>query len=46
MLSEAENLEDAAIAGFLAEIMAKAEGKYNRVLEKAQAFNNLFKPFQ
>jgi hypothetical protein len=46
MLSVAENLGDAAIAGFLADIMAKAEGKYILALEKAQAFNDLPKQFQ
>ncbi|MDD5413069.1 MAG: hypothetical protein PHF31_16970 [Methylobacter sp.] len=41
--SASENLDDAVVARFLAEVMEKVDLKYNRLLEKAHAFNELLK---
>jgi len=41
--SASENLDDAVVARFLAEVMEKVDLKYNRLLEKAHAFNDLLK---
>jgi hypothetical protein len=41
--SASENLDDAEVARFLAEVMEKVDLKYNRLLEKAHAFNELLK---
>lgn len=43
MLSAAEGIEDAEVTQFLTEIMDKVELKYNRLLEKAHAYNALLK---
>lgn len=43
ILSVAEDIEDAEVSRFLTEIMDKVELKYNRVLEKAHAYNALIK---
>ncbi len=41
VLSAAASIEDADLTQFLAEIMDKVEHKYNRLLEKAHAYNAL-----
>jgi len=43
VLSASANLEDAAVTQFLSEVMEKVDLKYNRLLEKAHAFNALLK---
>ncbi len=43
MLSAAEAIEDAEVTQFLTEVMDKVEAKYNRLLEKAHAYNALLK---
>ncbi|WP_432742554.1 hypothetical protein ABXJ76_17945 [Methylobacter sp. G7] len=43
MLSAAEGIEDAEVTQFLTEVMDKVERKYNRLLEKAHAYNALLK---
>jgi len=43
MLSAAEGIEDAEVTQFLTEVMDKVELKYNRLLEKAHAYNALLK---
>jgi hypothetical protein len=43
ILSAAEGIEDAEVTQFLTEIMDKVELKYNRLLEKAHAYNALLK---
>lgn len=43
MLSAAEGIEDAEVTQFLTEVMDKVERKYNRLLEKAHAYNALIK---
>ncbi|MGZ8157736.1 MAG: hypothetical protein ACXWT1_16675 [Methylobacter sp.] len=43
MLSAAEGIEDAEVTQFLTELMDKVELKYNRLLEKAHAYNALIK---
>ena|ERR1035437_8887601 len=43
MLSAAESFDNAEITQFLTEIMDKVERKYNRLLEKAHAYNALLK---
>ncbi|MFZ2407294.1 MAG: hypothetical protein WAW41_19340 [Methylobacter sp.] len=43
MLSAAEGIEDAEVTQFLTEVMDKVELKYNRLLEKAHAYNALIK---
>lgn len=39
--SASENLDDAGVARFLAEVMEKVDLKYSRLLEKTHAFNEL-----
>jgi hypothetical protein len=41
--SASENLDDAVVARFLAEVMEKVDLKYSRLLEKTHAFNELLK---
>jgi len=43
MLSAAEGIENVEVSQFLTEIMDKVERKYNRLLEKAHAYNALIK---
>lgn len=43
LLSAAEGIEDAEVTQFLTEVMDKVELKYNRLLEKAHAYNALIK---
>jgi hypothetical protein len=43
LLSASENVEDAELTRFLTEVMDKVELKYNRLLEKAHAYNALLK---
>lgn len=43
MLSAAEGIEDAEVTQFLTQVMDKVERKYNRLLEKAHAYNALLK---
>ncbi len=43
MLSAAEDIEDAEVTQFLAEVMDKVERKYNLLLEKAHTYNALIK---
>ena len=43
VLSASASLEDAAVTQFLSEVMEKVDLKYNRLLEKAHAFNALLK---
>ncbi|MDO9423953.1 MAG: hypothetical protein Q7T40_07155 [Methylobacter sp.] len=43
MLSAAEGIEDTEVTQFLTEVMDKVERKYNRLLEKAHAYNALLK---
>jgi hypothetical protein len=43
MLSAAEGIEDTEVTQFLTEVMDKVELKYNRLLEKAHAYNALLK---
>ncbi len=43
LLSTSENVEDAELTRFLTEVMDKVELKYNRLLEKAHAYNALLK---
>jgi len=43
MLSAAEGIEDAEVTQFLTEVMDQVERKYNRLLEKAHAYNALLK---
>lgn len=41
--SASENLDDAVVVRFLAEVMEKVGIKYSRLLEKTHAFNELLK---
>lgn len=43
MLSASEGIEDPEVTLFLTEVMDKVEHKYNRLLEKAHAYNALLK---
>lgn len=43
ILSAAEGIENAEVTQFLTEVMDKVELKYNRLLEKAHAYNALIK---
>lgn len=43
LLSTSENVENAELTRFLTEVMDKVELKYNRLLEKAHAYNALLK---
>lgn len=43
MLAAAEDVENEEITQFLTEVMDKIERKYNRLLEKAHAYNALLK---
>jgi hypothetical protein len=43
ILSAAEGIEDTEVMQFLTEVMDKVEQKYNLLLEKAHAYNALFK---
>ncbi|MCX7094230.1 MAG: hypothetical protein NTY50_12380 [Methylobacter sp.] len=43
LLSASKNVEDAELTRFLTEVMDKVELKYNRLLEKAHAYNALLK---
>ncbi len=43
LLSAAEGIEDVEVTQFLTEVMDKVELKYNRLLEKAHAYNALLK---
>jgi hypothetical protein len=43
VLSAAEGIENTEVTQFLTEVMDKVEAKYNRLLEKAHAYNALAK---
>lgn len=43
ILSATDGIEDAEVTLFLTEVMDKVEHKYNRLLEKAHAYNALLK---
>jgi hypothetical protein len=43
VLSAAEGIENTEVTQFLTEVMDKVEAKYNRLLEKAHAYNALVK---